>query len=350
MGRWLSLIALLGGCDKLFSLTTVPDVVIDASLPDATVPDASGPTLAPWTATTSLPSGRDYNHPHAAFVSDTLFMVGGFDVTDNLETAIVYRATFASGELGAWTETTPLPAARALGDVVTIDQRLYVVGGANFGGAQISVYVGDVTTAGEIPSWSATTQLPKAIKAHSAVAANGYVYSVGGGDANNVRLADVYVAPVEPNGNLGAWLATTSLPSPRANLCAVAARGYLYAIGGDDDQMLPTATVYVAALDPMTGTVGPWSTATPLPAPLRGSSVVTDSNHIYVIGGEGGAASAEVLHSQIADDGTLGPWESAEPLLLPRYRHAAVLSNGLLFVLGGASTPTSVERSSQLAP
>jgi N-acetylneuraminic acid mutarotase len=347
MWRWFGMLALLGGCDKLFSLDQLDEIEV---VVDAYQPDASGPTLDRWRAATPLPVGRDYNHSHAAFVGDTLFMIGGFDVSVGLETAKVYRATVTGGDLGAWTETMPLPAARALSDIVTIDQRMYVVGGANFGGAQPSVYIADATLAGDITSWSATTELPVALKAHGVVTANGYLYAIGGGDMNNIRRAEVYVAPVQANGSLGTWQATTSLPSPRANLCAITAGGYLYAIGGDDVTIQSTATVYVASLDPDTGSVGPWSVTTAMPAPRQGFSALTDGNHIYVIGGDTPAVGSQVLHSRIGTDGTLGPWETNEPLLVPHFRHSAAMANGLLFVLGGATSPTNVERSSQLVP
>jgi N-acetylneuraminic acid mutarotase len=345
MRGWLSLIALLAGCDKLFSLASLPDVEIDAS-----PPDASGPTLDRWRPATPLPVGRDYNHPHAAFVGDTLFLIGGLDVAVGLETDKVLRATVTDGELGAWSETMPLPAPRALSDIISIDQRMYVVGGANFGGAQKSVYVADATLEGDITSWFATTELPVALKAHGVVAANGYVYAIGGGDLNNLRRSEVYVSRVQTSGSLAAWEPTTPLPSPRANLCTVTAQGYVYAIGGDDESIQSTATVYVAALDPDTGSVGPWSVTTAMPAPRQGFSAVTDGTHIYVIGGDSVAVGSQVLHSLIGSDGTLGPWEVNEPLLVSHFRHSAAMANGLLFVLGGATSPTNVERSSQLVP
>jgi N-acetylneuraminic acid mutarotase len=347
MSRWLSLVALLGGCDKLFSLDELDHVT---PVSDAFEPDANDPMLDKWRATTSLPVGRDYNHSHAALVDDTLFMVGGFDTVVGLETDVVYRATVTDGEVGAWSTTTSLPQGRAFGDVVTIGQRLYLVGGAYYSGAQTSVYVADVTS-GMIDSWSATTALPVPSKAQGAVAVNGYLYSIGGGDATNDRHAEVYVAPVLSSGSLGSWQATTALPAPRANLSVVSARGFIYAIGGDDEQVELTTTVYVAMPDADTGDVGSWLTTTPLPTPRRGFVALTDGRHIYVIGGEtSGGAIGEVLYSEIAGDGTIGPWQPTEPLLLPRYRHAGVLANGNLFVLGGATTTTSVEHSSQHVP
>lgn len=345
---WVSRLALivLCSCEKLFSLDVVaPPPPSDAA--DARSADAAEPALAKWSAATSLPTARDYNHAHAAFVGDTLYVIGGYDVAKSIETDVVYRATSNAGELGAWTTTTSLPAPRALGDVVTIGSRIYVVGGANFSGAQMTVYTGEPDTTGNIPSWSATTALPVPRKAHAAAAANSYLYSVGGADASNARQVSVFYAPVQGDGSLGSWQVTTALPSPRANLGAVAAGGFLYAIGGDEDDSTIHATVYVAALDPINGAVGAWTTTTALPSERRAFVAVTDGSYIYVIGGAGSFATGEVRYSRIGDDGTLGTWEGSEPLLMPRYRHSGVLANGHLFVAGGALAATSVEHSSQ---
>jgi hypothetical protein len=243
--------------------------------------------------------------------------------------------------------TTPLPAPRALGDVVTLGNRIYVVGGANGGGAQTTVYLGEANATGDIPMWAATTDLPDARKANSAVTANNYLYTVGGADAAGVRQPSVFYAPVRGDGSLGSWQVTTPLPAPRANLGCVAARGFLYAIGGDDLTPAAVATAFFAPLDPSTGVVGAWTATTPLPIARWALAAVTDGSYIYVIGGLGTSATTEVRYSRIEADGALGPWESSEPLLMARFRHSAALANGHLFVLGGALTPTRVEHSSQ---
>lgn len=188
------------------------------------------------------------------------------------------------------------------------------------------------------------------LKAHAAAAANGYIYAFGGGDMVNVRQTSVFYAPIRADGSLGLWQATEPLPAPRANVGGVAARGYLYAIGGDESESEARATVFYAPLDPVDGHVGPWTATTPLPAARASHVAVTDSSTIYVIGGWTTLATSEVLYSRIGDDGQLGAWDSTEPLLSPRHRHSAVLANGQLFVLGGAEAPTSVEHAAQGAP
>lgn len=337
MRRWL-LVALCG-CSELFGL----DEVRLPPPPDS-APDAAAPILSTWTAATALPAERDYNHRHAAIVNDTLFMIGGYS---GGEVADVLRAPVVDGTLGAWSATAPLPAPRALGDVVTIGSRIYVVGGANFAAAQTSVYYAAPDASGAITSWSATTELPVPRKAHTSAEANGYLYLVGGADENNTRMATVYFARVDTSGMLGAWQTTTPLPAPRANHGTIAARGFVYAIGGDDADPTNFTTVYYSALDPDTGHATQWNTTTPLPNARKSFVAVTDGTHIYVIGGVGTMNTSEVRYSTINDDGTLSSWEITAPTLLPRFRHSAVLANGHMFVLGGAGATTSVEHTVQ---
>lgn len=227
MRRWFGALVVLCGCSELFGLDEVRIPPPDAA-PDS-APDAAPPMLTNWAAATDLPAERDYNHRHAALVHDTLFMIGGYD---GGEIATVLRAPLVDGTLGAWTTTASLPAPRALGDVVTIASRIYVVGGANFSGAQTSVYFSEPDSGGSIASWAATTELPVPRKAHGSAHANGFLYLVGGADENNMRMATVYFAAVDPSGTLGPWQTSAALPAPRANHGTVAARGFLYAIGG----------------------------------------------------------------------------------------------------------------------
>lgn len=340
-------LVLLSGCDKLFSLEAVDDPLRDADAIDAVSPDAAEPQLGKWTMTTSLPADRDYNHPHSAAIGDTVYLIGGFDVATGTETAVVYRATATGPSLGPWTTTAPLPAPRALGDVVTVGSRIYVVGGANLSGAQSTVYVAEPDGTGSIPSWSAATPLPEPRKAHAIASVANHIYVVGGADTANVRQTTVFHALVQQTGGLGAWQETAPLPAIRANLGVVAVGNSLYAIGGDDDAGTPYDTVYVAAIDPATGELAPWTATTSLPAPRKAYVALSDGSHIYVIGGAGQSATSEVSYSEVAADGALGPWAPTEPLLFPRYRHSGVIANGNLFVLGGALAASSVEVATQ---
>jgi hypothetical protein len=72
-----------------------------------------------------------------------------------------------------------------------------------------------------------------------AVAANGFMYIMGGGDGTST-LQDVQVAPINANGTLGSWTGTTSMPAGRGGMGATAYNGYVYVISGYD----PSGVIY----------------------------------------------------------------------------------------------------------
>ena len=84
---------------------------------------------------------------------------------------------------------------------------------------------------GTVGTWTATTAFPIARFGHTSVAYNGYLYVIGGNDG---ALSDVKVAPINGDGTVGNWVTTTALATPRAYHTSVADNGYLYVIGGYD--------------------------------------------------------------------------------------------------------------------
>ena len=65
------------------------------------------------------------------------------------------------------------------------------------------------------------------------MAYNGYLYIIGGNDGA-VPLNVVQFAPINADGTIGAWTATTPLTTTRQGQTNVAYNGYLYLIGGHD--------------------------------------------------------------------------------------------------------------------
>jgi hypothetical protein len=318
------------------------DGVCRSGVPDAG--DATGdaaafdPFLTPWQATSTLPQVRDYNHQHAVHLGDSIYLIGGYQ--DGEVDTVFHAQAGHMGVVGGWAVTTALPAPRALSDVVTSDGFLIVVGGAQGGVAQSTVYIGTPEQNGAVPSWTPTTSLPTPLKAHASVAADGYVYAIGGGDEANARVSTVYLAEVE-EGAVGAWQETTALPEPRANAAGVMVEGFIYLIGGDDETETLRSTVYYAPVDPVSGEVGTWSTSPELPQARMAATAAANNGHVYLIGGQSGGATSQVLHARIQEDGSLGEWELNTGLPGPRTRHAtAVVSNEAMqlttfYVIGG---------------
>src|SRR5439155_26077821 len=110
---------------------------------------------------------------------------------------------------------------------------------------------------GTIGAWSATTSFPNPRAFHRCVAYNGYIYVTGGAAVAGTVYNDVQIAQINPDGTLGSWRSTSSFLTPREGHTTVAYNGYLYILGGygggnylNDVQMAPINS---------NGAIGPWN-------------------------------------------------------------------------------------------
>jgi len=114
-----------------------------------------------WKATSSLNVGR-YGLSSAKH-GKQLYVVGGLTGLEYLSS--IERAEIkASGELGAWQYTTPLPEPRATFDAKVYKDWIYIIGGTNQDGYFNSVLYANINDQGEIGFWG-TGQQAKDYKA-----------------------------------------------------------------------------------------------------------------------------------------------------------------------------------------
>lgn len=262
--------------------------------------------------------------------------------TSNAVDFTVISSVALSPSTIAWGSTSPLPVAlQGLGTVVapisvtsggtaTSTSYIYAFGGntaaSGTTGAKsanvASVYsnaVNDGTNGSVVgtlrnATWStATNALPAARGFAASTLANGFnsrvtgsgtVYVLGGLDATGAATTTVYYAALGSDGTVGAWSTTTPLPNARYAFGAVIFRGRLYVAGGNDATDTPTATVYSVPIN-ADGTLGTWSTSLPsLPVPVAYHQLVSTGGTLYVLGGTGSAAVDPT--STIQSSGTLG--------------------------------------------
>jgi N-acetylneuraminic acid mutarotase len=202
---------------------------------------------------------------------------------------------------------------------------------------------------GTIGSWNRATSLPSSRALHTSVVYNGYLYVIGGYTSSTTYSTEVYYAPLNPNGTLGSWSSTTSLPSGRYSHTSVVYNGYLYVIGGRTSSTYYSTEVYYAPLNP-NGTLGSWSSTTSLPSGRYSHTSVVYNGYLYVIGGRTSSTtySTEVYYAPLNPNGTLGSWSSTTSLPSGRYSHTSVVYNGYLYVIGGDTSSTTVPKSTTL--
>ncbi|MDB5182176.1 MAG: hypothetical protein JWP13_939, partial [Candidatus Saccharibacteria bacterium] len=359
-------------------------------------------TLGTWRATTGFTSGR---YGHVSYIyRGYIYVMGGWigGTGVGYMNDVQYAQVNADGTVGDWETTTTFATGRNYTSGASWNGYLYVMGGYNPNSTPVNfndTQYAKVDPPGMTTTSEAVTSLGVAangVTAGYTVAANGYVYNLGGyqngtGDYTNIvkfapinadgtlgawttstrpllnasgagavavynnriyvvgglttasaELASVQYAPLNPAGGelSAAWAATTALPLTMTNHTANAYNGYLYAFtnGGGG----PSTTVYYAAIA-ANGTVGAWATTTSLNTSRTLEKSVVYGGYIYVVGGNNGAGTptyfTSIEYAPVNANGTLGAWTTAANSMgTPRSRFALIANKGYLYAIGGETT------------
>jgi hypothetical protein len=287
-------------------------------------------SLDAWSSSTVIPGGL-YLHGSVAY-NGFLYLLGGRPNGAASPVATVYYAPInTNGTIGAWATTTSMLNTRDSFEALAYGGFLYAIGGQTSGS---SVDYAPINTDGTIGSWTSTNGLTSGLTyGHSAVAYNGYFYTLGGGDNlgnfNNI----VQYTTVNADGTLGVWTTTTAFTNARNELMAVAYNGYMYISGGSggyaDVQYAPIAS---------NGTVGTWVATTSLPTPKSGAAIEVDRGYLYAIGGYDssiGNFTSSVYSARINADGKIGTWITTSALPDVRTEGESAIYNGVIYQTGG---------------
>lgn len=293
---------LAGGCT---SPTDCTNAISDVSY----APINANGNIGTWTSITSngLPQLRAWGKLLAA--GGTLYYIGGQDSAGTEQSTIYHTTPAADGTLPAlWaTTTSQLPSSRSKFGAASWNNRLYVVGGQGSGtGCTASrvcsnIYVSpQMNGGGNITgAWStASANLPVARSGVAAVAYANNLYAFGGFDGVNY-LSDTQYSKIDSvTGNTGNWTYSTSLPKPLADADAVAANGYIYLVGGRDTATTCAPSTMIAPVNANTTIasgnnptgVGEWSSTNQRFSGNRyGAAAAYSDGKLYVIGGGCGA-------------------------------------------------------------
>jgi len=206
---------------------------------------------------------------------------------------------------------------------------LYVIGGGSSEGGVFR----DVNRYDPVMDvWTTVAPMPTARAGAVAAAVDNTIFVIGGRTtAGGPCGSGPYLATVEKyDVDTNTWSTVAALPSPRADLAAVAHGGKIYVFGGCTAPASVTSEVDV--YNPETDT---WTTGlTPMPTP-RGSLVAGRKGQIvYAMGGSDGASSLNVNEAyNIASDS----WSTNTSLPTPRMKAGTHSHGGRVYVVGGAT-------------
>lgn len=301
---------------------------------------AFSPSTISWSATTPLPLGLSghavrFFGPPGGGVNSWVYVTGGADSNGTAHSEVTYAQVQNGGQLGSWTSTTSLPAARMFHSAALATPynsrvhntgNLYVLGGLDAGGAPSNViYRGEIDSSGAVTGWTMAGTLPMQVHSMGAAVFHGDLYVAGGSTVGDAPVAGVYRARIDTSGALGAWQPLPSLPSARSYHGLLSAGGYLFCIGGDTGAVAPDDSsagnsvlndVVVAKINLRTGNVfSPgWVGTTSLNKSRTKHTAVIGGGYLLISAGIYNGAktgSSEQSYAQVHGDGTLGSFNGA---------------------------------------
>ncbi|OYW86535.1 hypothetical protein B7Z17_00150, partial [Candidatus Saccharibacteria bacterium 32-49-10] len=247
----------------------------------------------------------------------------------------IRRGATGNGTVGTWNTTTSIATGRSGHTSVAYNGYLYVMGGLNDADVSLDdVRYAPLNANGTVGPWSATTSLPMGRSFHASVAYSGYMYSIGGSDGYG-QNSDVEYAPINADGTIGAWEQAGYFNTAREAHTSVAYNGYLYVIGGSNGTALND--VQYAPIN-ANGTIGSWTATTSFTTARSAHASVAYNGYLYVIGGSNGTALNDVQYAPINANGTIGAWTPATSFATARFDHSSVAYNGYLYVVAGYNT------------
>ena len=264
-----------------------------------------------------------------------LYIVGGYTSTGSNQNDVQYAAIGSNGTLGSWSTTSSFANGRGGLAALAYNGYLYALGGYDGSTNYNSVQYAPINSNGTLGSWNATTSFTTGRRSPVAAVYNGYVYLAGGQNGTNY-YDDVQYAAVKADGTLGTWATTSSFTTSRYAPGMVAYNGYLYLLGGYNSTNGLLGDVQYAPIN-SNGTLGSWATTTSLSSARDSFGVAVYNGYLYIVGGYTGSYVTTVQYAAINANGTIGAWATTASFTTGRYGLTAAAYNGYLYLAGGTN-------------
>lgn len=187
---------------------------------------------------------------------------------------ILILSFWAFNGLAQWdgTNLTPMPTPRGGGSAVTVDGKIYVIGGIDYDGLPtlrtVEIYDPSENT------WTTSTDLPVPLFRPASVVYSGKIYIFGGAFPEGISDMVFEFDPENPDS----WTEKATMPSPLDWHEAQVVEDSIYLLGGLNNTWVDSTLVYLPKTDEWIIRAG-----TPQPRGFYASAVYEDT--IYVMGG-----------------------------------------------------------------
>ena len=188
-------------------------------------------SISTWITTQALPNTRK-DHSSAVY-NNYLYVVGGWLDGLAVTSSVLFATINSTGSIDSWTETTALPSSTRRQTSLAYNGYLYILGGWDAKNANTStVLYAAINATGSLGSWINTTPLPSSTYYHTTILNNGQIYMIGGRDSKDNGTSTVLFASVNADGSLSSWTNTTALPNSLWGHSSLTNNGYVYAFSG----------------------------------------------------------------------------------------------------------------------
>lgn len=257
----------------------------------------------------------------------------------------------ANSSTATWSAGTNLPVALWWSAAAVTKNRAFLMGGVLSNLTYTSnMYTAPINADGSLGAWTASGTLPSARCGHLVVASKTRLYLIGGALNASTFTANVYYATINADGTLGAWTAAPSLPAAQCGMATVMTKNRIYVMGGMQAGGYVNS-VYSAPVDDA-GVIGTWVTETSLPGILHGSQAIVTKNRVYMLGGATSYSTHvnTVYTAPINEDGTIGAWTTGTSLPANIAFAQAITTKNQVYLIGGAGSSSGAYPSVYIAP
>jgi hypothetical protein len=195
-------------------------------------------SLGPWKITTPFETGRLC---HTSIVNNGfLYILQGFYTSALFPLTDVQYAQFNNdGSLGHWQYTNSFYPERWNHSSIAYNGRIYSMGGANWYGSYYTLddtQYSSFNSDGSLNNWNITKSLVDSLAAFGLVEYNGKIIITGGANIPSGNMNDVKYTAIQSAGSLGTWQTLTPFNIARNSHASVVYNGYIYVIGGGNNE------------------------------------------------------------------------------------------------------------------
>ncbi len=283
-----------------------------------------GPHQGNWSLRESLP--EETSEFGAAALNGFIFTAGGY-LMENHHSLLMYDI-----KNNRWTRGPDLPKGTHHPAVVSVNNKLYVIGGFM---AENAVQIYDPVS----KRWTQGKSVPTPRVAMASVVLNGKIHLIGGTENINQGIALNTHEVYDPLND--SWQTRASLPNASEHVQAGVLKGRIHVVGGRSHfRNMNLNQIY----NPATNT---WFTGAVMNHARSGMGAVVFEKRLYVFGGED-LIGRSIVNSVERYDPDSNSWELLNPMIHGVHGNPAAVFQRFIYVLGGAEVSGSGEGSNYL--